>query len=86
MLTEKTATRKWNVLFTPTIIFLPEEVADTQSAIQASVSVMPGAFAKGTSLDMFTWVAEKRYLLDDGEDFQRYHARRIRERDDGRTD
>jgi len=27
-----------------------------------------------------------RYLLDDGEDFQRYHARMIQERNDGNTD
>ena len=47
---------------------------------------MPGAFAKGTTLDMLTWVNEKRYELDNGEDFQRYHARRIQERDDGSTD
>jgi hypothetical protein len=39
---------------------------------------MPGAFQKGTFLDMFTWVREKLYETD--EDFQRYHARRIRER------
>lgn len=85
-LSEKAATRKWHVLFTPTIIFLPEEVPEDAAAIEAAVAVMPGAFAKGTSLDMFTWVAEKRYELDNGEDFQRYHARRIRERNDGTTD
>ena len=46
----------------------------------------PGAFARGTTLDMLTWVAEKRYENQDAEDFQRYHARRIRERNDGTTD
>lgn len=86
VLSEKEATRKWGVLFTPTIIFLPEQVPPETSATQAAVSVMPGAFGRGTTLDMFTWVYEKRYLLDDGEDFQRYHARRIRERSDGSTD
>ncbi|KUF09277.1 thioredoxin family protein [Pseudoponticoccus marisrubri] len=85
-LSEKAATQKWRVLFTPNIIFLPEEVPENQSAIEAAVAVMPGAFAKGTTLDMFTWVAEKRYTLDNGEDFQRYHARRIRERNDGTFD
>ena len=85
-LSEKAATRKWHVLFTPTIIFLPEEVPEDAAAIEAAVAVMPGAFAKGTSLDMFTWVAEKRYELDNGEDFQRYHARRIQERNNGSAD
>ena len=35
---------------------------------------------EGTTLDMLTWVKEERYLLNNGEDFQRYHARRINER------
>lgn len=77
---EKAAARKWGILFTPSIIFLPEEVPQDQSAARAQVALMPGAFAKGTTLDMFTWVNEKRYELENGEDFQRYHARRIQER------
>lgn len=86
VLTEKRMARKWGILFTPTNIFLPEDVPQDTSAMQAAVAVMPGAFAKGTTLDMLTWVQEKRYLLDGDEDFQRYHARRIQERDDGFTD
>lgn len=85
-LSEKDMARKWGVLFTPTILFLPEEVAEGMSAPQAAVATMPGAFGPGTTLDMFTWVNEKRYLLDNGEDFQRYHARRIRERNNGSAD
>lgn len=85
-LPEKDMAGKWRVLFTPSIVFLPEEVPEDQSALEASVAVMPGAFGKGTTKDMFTWVAEKRYLLDNGEDFQRYHARKIQERGNGRTD
>lgn len=79
-LAEKQAARKWGILFTPSIIFLPEEVGEDQSAAEAQVALMPGAFAKGTTLDMFTWVNEKRYDIENGEDFQRYHARRIQER------
>lgn len=84
--TEKDMARKWNILFTPTILFLPEEVSADQSAVQAAVAVMPGAFGLGTTQDMFTWVVEKRYALDNGEDFQRYHARRIIERNNGSTE
>ena len=80
VLTEKQATRKWGLLFTPSILFLPESVEEDQSAAQAAVALMPGAFGPGTTLDMFTWVQEKRYALDGDEDFQRYHARRIQER------
>ena len=85
-LSEKAAARKWGILFTPTMIFLPEEVGAEQTAQQAAVAVMPGAFGQGTTLDMLTWVAEKRYENQDVEDFQRYHARRIQERSDGSTD
>ncbi|WP_291727271.1 thioredoxin family protein [Leisingera sp. F5] len=85
-LAEKDMARKWGVLFTPTILFLPEEVSENVTATEAAVAMMPGAFGGGTTLDMFTWVNEKRYALDNGEDFQRYHARRIRERNNGSAD
>ena len=85
-LSEKDLARKWRVMFTPNIVFLPEEIDEGQSAMDAAVAVMPGAFGKGTTLDMFTWVAEKRYAMDNGEDFQRYHARMIQERNDGSFD
>ena len=85
-LPEKDMARKWGILFTPTIMFIDEEVADGLSATQAAVATMPGAFGAGTTMDMFTWVNEKRYALDGDEDFQRYHARRIQERSDGSTD
>jgi thioredoxin-related protein len=80
-LSEKQAARKWGLLFTPSILFLPEEVTEDQTAAQAAVAMMPGAFGPGTTLDLLTWVQEKRYALDTDEDFQRYHARRIAERE-----
>ncbi|WP_371224722.1 thioredoxin family protein [Roseovarius sp. 2305UL8-3] len=86
VLTEKNAARKWGMLFTPSMLFMPEDVPEGQTAMQAAVAMMPGAFGKGTTLDMLTWVAEKRYELDNGEDFQRYHARMIQERSDGTYD
>ena len=86
VLSEKNAARKWGLLFTPSILFLPEEVSEGQNAAQAAVALMPGAFGPGTTIDMFTWVRENRYDLDNDEDFQRYHARRIQERDNGSTD
>ena len=79
-MTEKQIARKWGILFTPSVIFLPEEVEEGKTAIQSAVAMMPGAFGRGTTLDMFTWVNEKRYAIDSDEDFQRYHARRINER------
>ena len=85
-LSEKAAARKWGVMFTPTMIFLPPEVDEESPATAQAVAVMPGAFAPGTTFDLLTWVKEERYLDQSEEDFQRYHARMIRERSDGSTD
>ncbi len=85
VLSEKAATRKWGVMFTPTMIFFPTDLDQTQSAGRQAVAIMPGAFAPGTTLDLLTWVVEERYLDQSEEDFQRYHSRMIRERDDGDT-
>ena len=85
-LSEKAAARKWGVMFTPTMMFFPEEVPEGAPAHKAAVAVMPGAFGKGTTLDLLTWVAEERYAGENAEEFQRYHSRMIQERGDGRLD
>lgn len=78
-LTEKTAVRRWGLAFTPTVLFLPEESPDkTKNAREVAVNIMPGAFSKGTVVDMFTWVREKGYLGD--EVFQKYHQRMLNKR------
>jgi thioredoxin-related protein len=85
MLTEKTAARKWGFVFTPTLMFLPDEVPEGKTAAEAAVATMPGAFGKWTFLNMFKWVSEKGYEGD--EHFQKYHARIINElRAEGRLD
>lgn len=76
-LTEKSAARKWGFVFTPTIVFLPEEAPKGKSVAQAAVQVMPGAFGKLTFLNMFRWVREKGY--EGEEHFQKYHARIVNE-------
>ncbi|MBO6756072.1 MAG: thioredoxin family protein [Roseibium sp.] len=84
-LTEKTAARKWGYVFTPTIVFLPEDVPEDATVPQAAVATMPGAFGKWTFLNMFRWVRDKGY--DSDEHFQKYHARIINElRAEGRLD
>jgi len=77
VLTEKTAARKWGFAFTPTMVFMPEEITDNKPVSQIAVQVMPGAFSKWTFLNMFKWVREKGYEGD--EHFQKYHARVIEE-------
>jgi thioredoxin-related protein len=86
VLTEKQAARKWGIMFTPSMVFLPEEVSGDDPATREAVAVMPGAFGKGTTIDLLTWINEKRYEDQSEEDFQRYHARRIQERANGSTD
>lgn len=77
-LTEKTAANKWGIMFTPTWLFLPTEADDNLDVASAAVGTMPGAFGKGTFLDLFTWVYNEGY--DGEENFQRYHARQIEKR------
>jgi len=76
-LSEKDMIRRWNVMFTPTILFFPETVPDDVTAVQAAVSVVPGAFGKYTTYNMLTWVLEHGYEGEEG--FQRYHARMLEE-------
>ncbi|MCI4662026.1 MAG: thioredoxin family protein [Neomegalonema sp.] len=76
-LSEKEMARRWGVVFTPTLMFMPEEVPESGTAAQAAVSVMPGAFGKFTTRAMFQWVKEKGYEGD--EHFQKYLARMIAE-------
>ncbi|MCW1955336.1 MAG: thioredoxin family protein [Roseobacter sp.] len=74
-LPEKEMVQKWGALFTPLMIYFPEEVAEGLSAPQAAVAQVPGAFGKWTTLNMLTWVKEKGYAGE--EPFQKYHARML---------
>ena len=72
VMTEKDMARHWNVIFTPTMIFLPEESDGSKTAVESAVAVMPGAFERQTTLAMFTWIRDKAY---EGEpNFQRYFS------------
>lgn len=76
-LTEKDMVKRWGALFTPNIFFFPEEVGEGQTAAQAAVANMPGAFGRWTTFNMLNWVIEKGYEGD--EPFQKYHARKFAE-------
>ena len=78
-LPEKDMVRKWGMLFTPTMVFLPETVEDGQSAAQAAIATVPGAFGPGTTFGMLKWVAEKGYEGD--ESFQKFLARELSAQD-----
>ncbi|MCT4682469.1 MAG: thioredoxin family protein [Roseicyclus sp.] len=70
---EREIARRWRNLFTPTILFFPEDVPEDVTGIEAAAVVMPGAFGRWTTFNMLNWVLEKGY--EGEEDFQRYHAR-----------
>lgn len=74
--TEKEMARRWGIMFTPTLIFLPEAVPADQTAAQAAVATMPGAFGKVTTQALLTWVRAHGYA--EGEMFQDYLAAQIR--------
>lgn len=71
-LSEKDMATRWGVMFTPTMIFLPESVEDGKTAAESAVALMPGAFGKGTTEALLTWVRDHGY--DSGEHFQKYLA------------
>lgn len=75
VLAEKEMVTRWGLMFTPTLIFLPEEVAADQTAAQASVATMPGAFGKGTTEALLVWVRDRGY--ESGEHFQKFLAKRV---------
>ena len=77
VLPEKDMVKRWGALFTPMILFFPENVSSDQMASQAAVATMPGAFGKHTTFNMLNWVVEEGY--NSGESFQKYHARKLTE-------
>ena len=74
-LSEKEMAMRWGVMFTPTLIFLPEEVAEGATAAEAAVAMMPGAFGKGTTAALMAWVRDRRY--ESGEHFQKFVAEQM---------
>lgn len=75
VLPEKEMAQRWGVMFTPTLMFFPEEVAGDTSAARAAVATMPGAFGKGTTKALLTWIRDHGY--ESGEHFQKYLARQL---------
>jgi thioredoxin-related protein len=66
---------RWGVVFTPTLIFMPEEVPDSGTVRDNAAMIMPGAFERGTTRLMLQWVLERGYESD--EHFQHYVARNL---------
>jgi len=72
---ERDMMRRWGVVFTPTLLFMPEDVPDSGTVASNAVMIMPGAFERGTTRLMLQWVLERGYEGD--EHFQHYVARNL---------
>jgi thioredoxin-related protein len=72
---ERDMMNRWGVVFTPTVIFMPEDVPESGTVRDAAVMTMPGAFERGTTRLMLQWVLERGY--DGDEHFQHYVARNL---------
>jgi thioredoxin-related protein len=61
--TEKKLVRKWGLLFTPTIVFFPENIDSMQgkNGKEIALAMMPGAFGEYTFIAMFEWI-QKKYI------------------------
>jgi len=77
VLEERDMARHWGVVFTPTLIFAPEDLPESGGLRESAAVVMPGAFERGSTRLMLEWVLEKGYEGD--EHFQKYVARRLDE-------
>jgi thioredoxin-related protein len=75
VLSEKKMAVRWGVIFTPTMMFMPDAHPGDTSAGQAAVMVMPGAFDKYTTKNILNFVWLKGYEGD--EHFQKFHAREL---------
>ncbi|MBL3587020.1 thioredoxin family protein [Rhodovulum sulfidophilum] len=73
VLPEKEMAGRWGVMFTPTLMFMPETLPEGGTAAEAAVASMPGAFGKGTTRALLQWVLDRGYEGD--EHFQKYVAR-----------
>ncbi len=76
VLPEKEMAKRWGVMFTPTLFFMPEEVPEGKTASEAAVAAMPGAFGKGTTKALLTWVRDHGY--EKGEHFQQFLAEQMK--------
>ena len=77
VLSEKDMAMRWGVMFTPTLVFLPVEVAEGVAAPEAAVAMMPGAIGTGMFESLLIWVRDHGY--ESGENFQRFVAERMAE-------
>jgi thioredoxin-related protein len=81
-MSEKALAERWGVIFTPTIVFLKDDLTGLEGKWGRDLEAierMPLSFGRDTFYDLFVWVRAKIYQRD--KNFQRFHIARIGERD-----
>lgn len=77
---EKELAERWGVMFTPTVVFFKDDIAEAEAKWGQPLEVtrMSLGVGPGTFYDLFVWVREKVYQKD--RNFQRFHLMRYEER------
>ena len=82
VLTEQALAERWGIIFTPTIVFLKDDLAGLEGKWGRELEAterLPLSFGRDTFYDLFVWVRAKLYERD--RNFQRFHIARIAERE-----
>ena len=79
-LSEAKLAERWGVMFTPTVVFLKDELPVDQKLWGPPLEVtrMSLGFGAATFYDLFVWIKNKVYEQD--RNFQRFHVARMGER------
>ena len=79
VMTEKKLAARWGVLFTPTIVFLKEDLKGLEGNWGRDLEILRlNQVGRNTIYDVFTWV--KHRIYEKRPSFQRFHIARINQR------
>ena len=82
VLAERALAERWGVIFTPTIVFLKDDLAGLEGKWGRELEAierLPLSFSADTFYDLIVWVRLKLYQRD--RNFQRFHIARMAERE-----
>jgi len=82
VLAERALAERWGVIFTPTIVFLKDDLTGLEEKWGRELEAierLPLSFSADTFYDLFVWVRLKLYERD--RNIQRFHIARIAERE-----
>ena len=82
VLAERALAERWGVIFTPTIVFLKDDLTGLEEKWGRELEAierLPLSFSADTFYDLFVWIRLKLYERD--RNIQRFHIARIAERE-----